>query len=37
MGHIEPPHVETLIRRTAPEVAGMLRQEQIDAVLLTPA
>lgn len=37
MGHIEPPHVETLLQRTAPEVAGMLKQEQVDAVLLTPA
>lgn len=37
MGHIEPPHVETLLRRTAPQVAGMLKQERVDAVLLTPA
>lgn len=37
MGHIEPPHVDTLLQRTAPEVAGQLRQEQVDAVLLTPA
>lgn len=37
MGHIEPPHVETLLRRSAPQVAGMLKQERIDAVLLTPA
>ena len=37
MGHIEPPHVETLLRHTAPEVARHLRQEQVDAVLLTPA
>jgi D-proline reductase (dithiol) PrdB len=37
MGHIEPPHLETLLRTTAPQVAGMLKQEQIDAVLLTPA
>jgi D-proline reductase (dithiol) PrdB len=37
MGHIEPPHVETLVRQTALEVARRLRQEQIDAVLLTPA
>jgi D-proline reductase (dithiol) PrdB len=37
MGHIEPPHVETLLRRSAPEVARLLRQEQVDAVLLTPA
>ena len=37
MGHIEPPHLTTLLQRTAPEVAQRLRQEQIDAVLLTPA
>lgn len=37
MGHIEPPHVETLLRRSGPEVARLMRQEQIDAVLLTPA
>lgn len=37
MGHIEPPHVATLLRQTAPEVAQLLRHEQVDAVLLTPA
>ncbi|WP_298816523.1 glycine/sarcosine/betaine reductase selenoprotein B family protein [Chloroflexus sp.] len=37
MGHIEPPHLETLLRQTAPEVAMFLKQEQVDAVLLTPA
>jgi D-proline reductase (dithiol) PrdB len=37
MGHIEPPHVETLLRTTAPAVAGKLKQEQVDCVLLTPA
>lgn len=37
MGHIEPPHVDTLLRRTAPEMVRRLRQEQVDAVLLTPA
>jgi D-proline reductase (dithiol) PrdB len=37
MGHIEPPHVETLLRTTAPQVAGKLKQERVDAVLLTPA
>jgi D-proline reductase (dithiol) PrdB len=37
MGHIEPPHVDTLLKVTAPQVAGMLRQERVDAVLLTPA
>ena len=33
----EPPHVETLLRVTAPQVAGKLKQERVDAVLLTPA
>lgn len=37
MGHIEPPHVDTLIQQTAPQVVGKLKQEQVDAVLLTPA
>ncbi len=37
MGHIEPPHLETLLHTTAPQVAGMLKQERVDAVLLTPA
>jgi D-proline reductase (dithiol) PrdB len=37
MGHIEPPHVATLLNQMAPQVVGMLRQERIDAVLLTPA
>jgi D-proline reductase (dithiol) PrdB len=37
MGHIEPPHVESLLKVTAPQVAGKLKQERVDAVLLTPA
>ncbi len=37
MGHIEPPHLETLLRHSAPELACRLRQDQVDAVLLTPA
>jgi D-proline reductase (dithiol) PrdB len=37
MGHIEAPHVATLVGRTAPEIAQKLKQEQVDAVLLTPA
>jgi D-proline reductase (dithiol) PrdB len=37
MGHIEPPHVETLLKVTAPQVAGKLKQERVDAALLTPA
>ncbi|GAB4112488.1 MAG: glycine/sarcosine/betaine reductase selenoprotein B family protein [Roseiflexaceae bacterium] len=37
MGHIEPPHVARLLEQTAPQVVGMLRQERVDAVFLTPA
>ncbi|WP_322820834.1 glycine/sarcosine/betaine reductase selenoprotein B family protein [Chloroflexus sp.] len=37
MGHIELPHLTTLLQQTAPEVATFLKQEQVDAVLLTPA
>lgn len=37
MGHIKGPHVRTLIHRTAPQVAGMLFEDRVDAVLLTPA
>jgi len=37
MGHIEPPYVETLLQVTAPQVASKLKQERVDAVLLTPA
>jgi D-proline reductase (dithiol) PrdB len=37
MGHIEPPHVATLLGTTAPQVAHMLKQEHVDLVLLTPA
>ncbi len=36
MGHIVGPHVETLMKKTAPEVAGRLRKDVVDAVLLTP-
>lgn len=36
MGHITGPHIATLISRTAPEVAGLLKQGGADAVLLTP-
>ena len=37
MGHIEGPHVRTLMRRTAPELASRLRADGADAVLLIPA
>jgi D-proline reductase (dithiol) PrdB len=37
MGHILGRHIDTLIRKTGPEVAGMLREDGVDAVFLTPA
>ena len=36
MGHIDGPHIDTLIHRTAVEIAHKLRTEQADIVLLTP-
>jgi D-proline reductase (dithiol) PrdB len=37
MGHIDKHHIQTLRERTAPEVAQALREDGVDAVLLTPA
>jgi D-proline reductase (dithiol) PrdB len=37
MGHIDGPLCDQLVRNSAPAVAGMLKQDQVDAVLLTPA
>ncbi|WP_322815247.1 hypothetical protein [Chloroflexus sp.] len=37
MGHIESPHLTTLLQQTAPEGATFLKQEQVDIVLLTLA
>jgi D-proline reductase (dithiol) PrdB len=36
MGHILGRHVETLIHRSAPDVARKLKPDAIDVVLLTP-
>ena len=36
MGHITGPHLETLKRRTAPEVAARLKKAGVEAVLLAP-
>jgi D-proline reductase (dithiol) PrdB len=36
MGHITGRHIPTLINKTAREVAGRLKKEQVDLVLLTP-
>jgi D-proline reductase (dithiol) PrdB len=37
MGHIDGPHLQTLMTRTAPEVARRLKRDGADAVVLTPA
>jgi len=36
MGHITGAHLETLKRRSAPEVAARLKRARVDAVLLAP-
>jgi len=36
MGHITGRHVDTLVKKSAPEVAARLKKENADAVLLTP-
>lgn len=37
MGHIDGPHISTLIKKTAREIAQKLKDDQVDLVLLTPA
>lgn len=37
MGHIAGPHLTTVIKITAIEVAQQLKQEKVDIALLTPA
>lgn len=36
MGHIDGRHIETLVSKTGPQVAGLLKSARVDAVLLTP-
>ena len=36
MGHIDGPHIDTLIKKTAPEVARKLKMAGVDVALLTP-
>ncbi|GAB4388623.1 MAG: glycine/sarcosine/betaine reductase selenoprotein B family protein [Thermodesulfovibrionales bacterium] len=36
MGHIDGPHIRTLMERTGPEAAAKLRDDGVDVVLLTP-
>lgn len=37
MGHILPPHIHTLMHKTAPQVVELLKQDGVDIVILTPA
>ncbi len=37
MGHIDGPHLKTLMEETAPQVAELLVRDEVDAVFLTPA
>lgn len=37
MGHIDGPHIATLIGKSAKQVVEKLQQDDVDAVLLTPA
>ena len=37
MGHIDGPHINTLINKTAHEIVTGLKKEEVDLVLLTPA
>jgi D-proline reductase (dithiol) PrdB len=37
MGHIDGPHIDTLVAKSAPEIAKKLKADGVDIVLLTPA
>jgi D-proline reductase (dithiol) PrdB len=37
MGHIEEPHLTTLIQESAVEAAKEIKQQQVDIALLVPA
>ena len=37
MGHIDGHHIDTLINQTAPKVVSILKADEVDVVLLTPA
>jgi hypothetical protein len=37
MGHIDGPHLKTLMEETAPAVAELLVRDGAEAVFLTPA
>lgn len=37
MGHIQGSHLDTLINKTAPEIAKRLKNESVDVAIFTPA
>ncbi len=37
MGHITGPHMDRLIKKTAPGVVSLLKADNVDIVILTPA
>jgi len=37
MGHIEEPHLTTLIQKSAVQAATEIKQQQVDIALLVPA
>jgi hypothetical protein len=37
MGHILHHHLDTLIEKTAPQVATALKADKVDIAILTPA
>ncbi len=37
MGHIDGPHIDTLVSRSARQVAALLKAAEVEVVLLTPA
>jgi D-proline reductase (dithiol) PrdB len=36
MGHIEKEQIEKLVRQSAPQVASLLKEDGVDAILITP-
>jgi D-proline reductase (dithiol) PrdB len=37
MGHLLGPHIDTLLNESAPRVAGMLKEDGVTVLILTPA
>jgi hypothetical protein len=37
MGHIEEPHLQTLLHQSGPEIAERLLEDTVDVAIFTPA